>query len=191
MQVDLVVKPLHDCYSTNECIGIELGNWGSLGYNISIPKICSKIDKAIEDLLKKDVGIPMKQLHSAKTLLPMYPIRMIDDGNKIEKDLTRNWLRLVAGADLLEQIAMMIVFMLMHRLEKLTKKVIVPMQDIAVFPFVLWESVKSMTFSKVAFTSVLLSHSTRQAFFWRRKADGSIESTSFMRLMTFFVAKFP
>jgi type II secretory pathway component PulL len=28
----------------------------------------------------------------------MYPIRIIDNGNKIEKDLAKNWLKHIAGA---------------------------------------------------------------------------------------------
>ncbi len=48
----------------------------------------------------------------------------------------------------LEQIAVMIVFMLMHKLEKSTIELNIPMQDIADFPFVLGELVKSITFPK-------------------------------------------
>jgi hypothetical protein len=38
---------------------------------------------------------------------------------------------------MLEQIVVMIVFMLMHKLDKSTIEVIVPMQGIAISPFVL------------------------------------------------------
>ncbi len=41
----------------------------------------------------------MKQLHFTNTLVPTYPIRFIDNGNKIEKDLAKNWLRVIAGTD--------------------------------------------------------------------------------------------
>jgi hypothetical protein len=67
--------------------------------NVSNPKICSKIGEAIEDSLMKAVRAPMKQLHSANTLLPTHPIRIIDNGDKIEKDFAKNQLRLVAGTD--------------------------------------------------------------------------------------------
>jgi hypothetical protein len=72
---------------------------GNSRYNVSISKICSKISKAIKDSFKKAVGVPMKQLHFTNTLVPTYPIRFIDNGNKIEKDLAKNWLRHVSGAD--------------------------------------------------------------------------------------------
>jgi hypothetical protein len=53
---------------------------------------------------------------------------------------------------------------MIHKLEKSVMEVIIPMQAIAVFPFVLWESKKSITFSIVAFTSLFLLRSTREAF---------------------------
>ncbi len=87
--------------------------------------------------------------------------------------------------------AVMIVSMLMQRLEKSTMDCIVPMQAIAVFPLVLWELAKSMTFSEVAFTLLERSHSTRTLFLSRRKADSSTESALSLWLVTFLVAKFP
>ncbi len=86
---------------------------------------------------------------------------------------------------------MMIVSMLMQRLEKSTMECIVPMQAIAVFPLVLWELAKSMMFSDVALTSLKSSCLTRTLFLWGRKADGSTELASILRLVTFSVAKFP
>ncbi len=75
----------------------------------------------------------------------------------------------------MEQMAVMIVSMLMHRLEKSTMDCIVPMQAIAVFPLVLQESAKSMTFLDVAFTLLKSSCLTRTLFLRGRKADGSNE----------------
>jgi hypothetical protein len=37
--------------------------------------------------------------HLANILVSMYPIRIIDGGTKIEKDLAKNQLRLIAGTD--------------------------------------------------------------------------------------------
>jgi hypothetical protein len=71
----------------------------NLGDNVPIPKISSKISKAIEDLLKEAIGIPIKQKHPFNTLLPTYPIGIIDNSNKIEEDLAKDWLWLVTGAD--------------------------------------------------------------------------------------------
>ncbi len=83
----------------------------------------------------------------------------------------------------------MIVSMLMQRLEKSTMKSIVPIQAIAVLPLVLQESAKSMTFSDVAFTSLIDTPLTRHLFLWERKADGSIKLASILRLVTFSVSK--
>jgi hypothetical protein len=47
-------------------------------------KISIKIDKAIEDLLKEVIGIPMEQMHPTNALVSMYPVRIIDNSNKIE-----------------------------------------------------------------------------------------------------------
>ncbi len=186
MPDNLVTKCLHDCQGMDEYFGIELGNHATLRHNFPVPKIHSNIEKAIEDLHKEAVGVPMKQRHPSNTLVPMYPIRIIDNSIRMR----RIWQRIGWGL-LLEQIAVMIALMLMHTLEKLTIDVILLMQDIAVIPFVLWESVKPITFSKVAFTSVCLSRSTRQLFFWGRKVYGLIECASFLKLVTFLVANFP
>jgi hypothetical protein len=53
MQVDLVVKCLHYCQHTYQHFGAKLGDWATLGHDVPIPKICSKISKAIEDPLKE------------------------------------------------------------------------------------------------------------------------------------------
>jgi hypothetical protein len=60
----------------------------------------------------------------------MYPIRIIDDGNKIESDLAKNWLRFVVETNRGDD-----RIVLIYRLEKLTMEFIVLMQDITVFPF--------------------------------------------------------
>jgi hypothetical protein len=49
----------------------------------------------------------------------------------------------------------MIVSMLMHKLEKSVIFCMVPIRAISVFPFVLWESAKSMMFLEVAFISLI------------------------------------
>ncbi len=67
--------------------------------DITIPKISGKIVKAVEDLLKETVTVPMKQRHQANVIRPMYPVWIIDYGNKVEKDLTEDWLRLIIGTD--------------------------------------------------------------------------------------------
>jgi hypothetical protein len=121
-------------------------------------------------LLKEAVRVPMKQRNPAYTLIPMYSSGIIDNRNEIEKDLAKNRLRLLTGADCGDD--------WIHvdtQTWKLTMEIIVPMQDIMVFPSVLRELVNFITFSEVAFTSVLFSRSTRQAFFWGRKVDGSIK----------------
>jgi hypothetical protein len=65
MQVDLGAKRLEDCQGTNQCAHIELGNWASLGHDVPILKISSKIGKAVKDLLKETVTVPVKQRHQA------------------------------------------------------------------------------------------------------------------------------
>ncbi len=65
------------------------------------------------------------------------------------------------------------------------------MQAIVVFPLVLWESVKSIMFSEVAFTSLESSCLPRTLFLCGRKADSSTELALSSRLVTFLVAKFP
>ncbi len=104
--------------------------------------------------------------------------------------LRRIWQKIGWGP-LLEQTAVMIVSMLMQRLEKSSMVCIVLMQAIAIFPLVLWESAKSMMFSDVAFTSLKSSCLTRTSFLYGRKADGSTELASSLRLVTFLGAKFP
>ncbi len=41
----------------------------------------------------------MKQGHWANIIQPMYPVWIVDYGNKVEKDLTKDWLRLIIGTD--------------------------------------------------------------------------------------------
>jgi hypothetical protein len=72
MQVDLVAKYLHDCEGPNQWFGIKLSNRETLGNNVPVPvpEISSKIGKAIEELLKEAIGIPMEQKHSTNILIP-------------------------------------------------------------------------------------------------------------------------
>ncbi len=41
----------------------------------------------------------MKQRHQANVIRPMYPVWIVDYGNKVEKDLTEDRLRPVVGTD--------------------------------------------------------------------------------------------
>jgi hypothetical protein len=41
----------------------------------------------------------MKQRHQANVIRPTYPVRIVDYGNKIEKNLTEDWLKPVIGTD--------------------------------------------------------------------------------------------
>ncbi len=41
----------------------------------------------------------MKQRHQANIIRPTYPVWIVDYGNKVEKDLTEDWLRPVVGTD--------------------------------------------------------------------------------------------
>ncbi len=100
MQVDLVATCLYGCKGPTQRFGIELGNQATPRDNLPIPKISSKLSKAIEDLLNEVMGIPMQQSHPTKTLVPTYPVGMNDNRDEIEKDLVKDWLWLVTGADL-------------------------------------------------------------------------------------------
>jgi hypothetical protein len=99
MQVDLGLKRLHDCWGTNQCACIELGNRVSLRHDVLIPKISCKIGKAVEDLLKETVTVPVKQRYRANIFRPTYPVEIVDNGDKVEKDLAKDWLRLIIRAD--------------------------------------------------------------------------------------------
>jgi hypothetical protein len=66
-----------------QCFGVWPGDQATLRHDVPIPKICSKASKAVEDPLEEAVGIPMKLRHSPDTLIPTYPIGIIDDGNNI------------------------------------------------------------------------------------------------------------
>jgi hypothetical protein len=41
----------------------------------------------------------MKQRHQANVIRPTYPVWIVDYGNKVEKNLTEDWLRPVVGID--------------------------------------------------------------------------------------------
>ncbi len=41
----------------------------------------------------------MKQRHQANIIQPMYPVWILDYGDKVEKDLTEDQLRLIVGTD--------------------------------------------------------------------------------------------
>jgi hypothetical protein len=47
---------------------IELSDWASFRHDITIPKISGKVGKAVEDLLKETVTVPMKQRHLANVI---------------------------------------------------------------------------------------------------------------------------
>jgi hypothetical protein len=66
---------------------------------LPFPKISGKVGKAVEDSLKETVTVPMKQRHQANVIQPMYPVRIVDYGDKVEKDSTEDWLRLMFGTD--------------------------------------------------------------------------------------------
>jgi hypothetical protein len=71
----------------------------SFGHDITIPKISGEVGKSVEDSLKETVTVPIKQRHQASTIRPMYPAWIVDYGNKVEKDLTEDQLRLIVGSD--------------------------------------------------------------------------------------------
>ncbi len=41
----------------------------------------------------------MKQKHRANVIRPTYPVWIVDYGNEVEKNLTKDWLRPVVGTD--------------------------------------------------------------------------------------------
>ncbi len=99
MQVDLGAKRLQDYWGVNHCTCIELGNRASLGHDVPIPKISCKIGKTVEDLLEETITVPMKRRHRANIFQPMYPVWIVDYGNKVEKNLVKDWLRLIIRTD--------------------------------------------------------------------------------------------
>ncbi len=50
-------------------------------------------------MLKETVTVPMKQSHRANIIQTKYPVWIDDYGDKVEKDLTEDQLRLIAGTD--------------------------------------------------------------------------------------------
>jgi hypothetical protein len=56
----------------------------SFGHDITIPKISGKVGKVVEDSLEETVTVPMKQRHQANVIQPMYPVWIVDYGNKVE-----------------------------------------------------------------------------------------------------------
>jgi hypothetical protein len=54
---------------------------------MTISKISREVGKAVENLLKKTVAVPMKQWHQANIIRPPYPVWIVDYGNKVEKNL--------------------------------------------------------------------------------------------------------
>ncbi len=150
------------------------------GHDVPIPKIRCKIRKAIEDTLQKSVAILMEIRHRTNT-----------SGLLTIETNFRSICQRIGWGSSLKQIAVMIVSILMHKLEKYVIFCMVPMQAIAVFYFVLWESAKSMMFLEVAFISLISSQSIRHLFLWGRKTDGSTDNALSLRLVTFSVAKFP
>jgi hypothetical protein len=70
-----------------------------LGHDITVSKVGSKVSKAVENLLKETVAVPMRQRHQANVIRPMYPDWIVDYGNKVEKNSTEDCLRPVVGPD--------------------------------------------------------------------------------------------
>ncbi len=108
----------------------------------------------------------------------------------METKLRSIWQRIGWGSSL-EQMAVMIVSILIQRLEKSIKFCMDPMPGMTVFHFILWVSAKSIIFSDVAFISLINSRLIRHLFLWGRNTDGSTEFALSSRLKTFSVAKFP
>jgi hypothetical protein len=71
----------------------------SFGHNITVSKVRSEVRKAVENLLEETVAVQMKQRHQANVIITIYPVWIIDYGNEVEKNLTEDWLRPVAGTD--------------------------------------------------------------------------------------------
>ncbi len=88
-------------------------------------------------------------------------------------------------------IAVMIESMLIQRLEKSTTDTMVPIQAIEVFALDLCVSRTSMLFSMLTIMSCIRICSTMLALLWGRKANGSMEFASLLRVVTLLVAKFP
>ncbi len=66
---------------------------------LPFPKSVSKSKKQLKIFLKETVAVPMKQRHQANVIRPTYPVCIVDYGNKVEKNLTEDWLRPVVGTD--------------------------------------------------------------------------------------------
>ena len=49
--------------------------------------------------LEETAAVPMKQRHQANVIRPTYPVWIVDYGNKVEKNLTEDWLRPIIGTD--------------------------------------------------------------------------------------------
>jgi hypothetical protein len=114
------------------CTRVELGDWASYGRDITISKISSKVGKAVENLLKETVAVPMKQRHRANIIRPMYPVWIVDYGNEVEKNLMEDWLSPVVGTDGSDD-----CIHVDAKTGDVNMDCIVPMQAIAVFPLVL------------------------------------------------------
>ena len=64
---------------------VELGDRAAFAHNATIVEIGHKISKAVEDVLEVTVPIPNKKGHWADGLNPTYPIRIVDNGYKMEE----------------------------------------------------------------------------------------------------------
>ncbi len=71
----------------------------SIGHDITISKISSKVSKAVENLLKETVAVPMTQRHQANVIRPTYLVWIVDYGDKVEKNSTEDQQRPIIGTD--------------------------------------------------------------------------------------------
>jgi hypothetical protein len=66
---------------------------------LPFPKSVPKSPKQLKNLLEETVAVPIKQRHQVNVIRPMYPVWIVDYGNKVEKFLTEDWLRPIVGTD--------------------------------------------------------------------------------------------
>jgi hypothetical protein len=69
----------------------------AFGHYVTVSKVSGKVHKAVENLLEETVAVPMKQRYQANVIRPMYPVWIVDYGNKVEKNFTEDRLRSVVG----------------------------------------------------------------------------------------------
>ena len=71
----------------------------SLGQDVSIIEVGGKVRETIENALEEAVAIPMDKGHRANTLGQLGPIWIVDEGDKMHQNLTKNGLGLVTSAN--------------------------------------------------------------------------------------------